>query len=555
MPSRCLIYARVSDQKQEDDGTSLDSQLERCRAYAADRGWTVVGEWREVWSGFDRRRPHLDAVRDRIRSRSADVLLCYALDRLSRNQTDMAIIADECEAAGVILDFVTEDFEQTAIGKFIRNAKAFAAEIEREKIIERTGRGTEQRVKNGKRLSGCRALFGYAWADDTKACLVVDDVKSAVVRRIFAEFLDGKTIRGIAAGLTEDGIPSPTGRSRWWPSTVHLILSTPEYAGDARAFRHKIEPLKHGDHKTRRTRRRLEETVALPGTVPCLVDPDAFASVQATLDRNRAESPRRSGDPESALLRSGYAKCGYCGCNLIASKTRAGYAYRCNGAGKGRGCPYFSIKADDLDSYVWDRVAQVLRDPSQVAREVFRSWEQDDPEADDLPSVERRLRKVDVDVERMRRRMADEEDDQLYAMIRADVQGLVSQRQALESERDAIKRRRADLDARRGSFSEFIAHCERACGNVAVYDYRKKRDALAWLDLRATVRAEGDGQRIEVRARIDLDSFGLLRPLGRWDRDAPQRDPDDGFLPTFDRGRRWIESSTGSSSGASSGPS
>jgi len=555
MATRCAIYTRVSDQKQEDDGTSLESQMERCRAYAADRGWTVVREWQEVWSGFDRRRPKLDAVRDTIRAGSVDILLCYALDRLSRNQTDMAILADECDEAGVDLDFVTEDFEQTAVGKFIRNAKAFAAEIEREKLIERTGRGTEQRVKGGKRLSGCRSLFGYAWADETKGALVVDDVTAPIVRRIFTDFIAGGTIRGIAGQLTAEGVSTPTGKSvRWGATTVHGMLSTPEYAGDARAFRNKIERLKRGEHQTRRTRRPEADTVALPGTVPALVTPELFAAVQTKLDRNRAESPRRNADPEAALLRSGYAKCGYCGNNLFASKTKTGYVYRCNGAGKGRGCPYFSIKAADLDDFVWTKVARVLRDPAQLAREVVRSWEADNPDADDLPSVERRLKKVETEVARMRRRMTAEDDDRLYAMIRADVQGLIAQAQALEAERDSILQRRSDLDSRRVTYLDFIACCENAIENVQVFDYRRKRDALAWLDLRAIIRAEGDRARIDVRARVNLDTFGRLPSrVGRWDNGGPKYDPFEGFLPTLDGGRRWLESSTGSCCGGSSG--
>ncbi len=548
---RCLIYARVSDQKQEDEGTLLGSQTERCRTYAAERGWTVVGEWQEVWSGFDRRRPKLDVVRNLVRAGEADVLLCYALDRLSRNQTDVAIIADECDTAGVAIDFVTEDFEQTAVGRFIRNAKAFAAEIEREKIIERTGRGTEQRVRSGKRLPGCRALFGYVWTGETKERLAVNDATAPIVRRIFAEFLDGKTIRAIATGLTADGIPTPTGKPQWGATTVHLILSTPEYAGDARAFRHKIEPLKHGDHRTKRTRRDANETVALPGTVPPLVDSETFAAVQERLDRNRAESPRRNANPEAALLRSGYAKCGYCWHNLMVYKTKTGYAYRCNGAGRGRGCPYFSIGADVLDGFVWAQVGRVLNDPGQLAREIVRSWEADNPDADDLESVERRLRKVETDVERLRRRMNAEEDDLIAGMIRDDVKVLATQKRVLEAERDAIEHHRAEWEAKRGSLTEFLAYCENVRENVAGYSYQKKRDALAWLDLRAMVRAEGDGPRIDVRARINLDSFGLQPQIGRWDNDAPKRNPGAGFLPTFDQGRRWIQYSTGCSSGAS----
>ena len=69
----------------------------------------------------------------------------YALDRLSRKQTHVAILVEECEQAGGQLEFVTESFEQTATGQLLHAVKAFAAEFEREKIVERTMRGKVSR--------------------------------------------------------------------------------------------------------------------------------------------------------------------------------------------------------------------------------------------------------------------------------------------------------------------------------------------------------------------------------------------------------------------------
>src|SRR3954469_19010910 len=141
--SRVHIYCRVSSAVQE-DGYSLSTQEAACRAWAAERGLTVASVAREVWSGGDRHRPELDATLDRLGP--GDTLLCYALDRLSRSQVDTAILVDRIESAGASLALVTEDFEKSATGTFLRGAKAFAAELEREKIAERTGRGLRARV-------------------------------------------------------------------------------------------------------------------------------------------------------------------------------------------------------------------------------------------------------------------------------------------------------------------------------------------------------------------------------------------------------------------------
>src|SRR5829696_723356 len=174
---RCHIYCRVSSTGQE-DGYSLDTQETACRTYATAQGLTVASVAREVWSGADRRRPQLDALLDRLTP--GDVVLAYALDRLSRSQVDTAILIDRIEGAGASLALVTQDFEKSATGTFLRNAKSFVAELERENIRERTGRGKHARVLSGKPLVGRKPPFGYRWADADKTRLDLDDEEAAV---------------------------------------------------------------------------------------------------------------------------------------------------------------------------------------------------------------------------------------------------------------------------------------------------------------------------------------------------------------------------------------
>src|SRR5215218_2434488 len=185
--SSAHIYCRVSSQGQE-DGYSLDTQERACRDYAVQRGLTVASVAREVWSGGDRHRPELDAL----------------LDRLTRSQVDTAILVDRIESAGASLALATEDFEKSATGTFLRGAKAFAAELEREKITERTQRGRRARVASGKPLVGRKAPYGYAFNDD-KSGYVLDPETAPTVRFIFEKIIAGATLRGVCAMLEERG--------------------------------------------------------------------------------------------------------------------------------------------------------------------------------------------------------------------------------------------------------------------------------------------------------------------------------------------------------------
>lgn len=94
---RCVIYSRVSTDAQEREGTSLDTQEEACRAHAEAQGWLVVDAVRDTASGFTLERLALTRLRDSARATQVDVVLAYALDRLSRKQTHVAILVEEME--------------------------------------------------------------------------------------------------------------------------------------------------------------------------------------------------------------------------------------------------------------------------------------------------------------------------------------------------------------------------------------------------------------------------------------------------------------------------
>lgn len=58
-----------------------------------------------------------------MRAGAVSVVIAYALDRLSRNQAHLYIIADEVEAASGRLKIEMEDFEDWAVGRFMRSAR------------------------------------------------------------------------------------------------------------------------------------------------------------------------------------------------------------------------------------------------------------------------------------------------------------------------------------------------------------------------------------------------------------------------------------------------
>jgi len=107
----------------------------------------IVESIKGTASGSNLDRPGKERVRLLLRQGTVGVVVAYDVDRLSRNQNHISVLFDEVEQAGAKLQFVTEKFEDTAIGRFILTARAFIGEVEREKTAERTMRGKAERAR------------------------------------------------------------------------------------------------------------------------------------------------------------------------------------------------------------------------------------------------------------------------------------------------------------------------------------------------------------------------------------------------------------------------
>ncbi len=504
---RAAVYCRVSSEKQEDN-FSLPTQEEACREYAEARGYAVVEVYREIYTGTALwERPQLAVLRDRVRRGEIDVVVAYAIDRLSRKQTHLAIVADECERAGVDLRFATEEFEKTAIGEFIRGAKTFAAELEREKIHERTMRGKRARVLSGKLSPSSRPLYGYQWADDTRSRYAINPETGPIVRRIFEEALAGRTLRNIAHTLTNEGVPSAKGGA-WDFVTVRSMLRNPAYQGEAYAFRTKMVPVP-GSTKKRKVTLPRDEWISLPeGTIPPLVDSAVFAAVQQRLTLNQARASRNAKNPSDWLLHGGYVKCGYCGWSTHARRINGDAYYSCRKDSRTTGsCKCPTIRATIIDEAVWACVSRVLTDPAVVERELRRMEE--DVTADiDLEAVERTL----ADVKRKRNnvidRLADVDDETIAAAVGEKLTVLGQQQRQLEQERDAVLGRRASWAAAQRRLVAVQEWCGAIAARLGGLGYHDKRVALDALDVRVRIFIKEHTPRYIITASIPLEADG-----------------------------------------------
>jgi site-specific DNA recombinase len=419
--TRCAIYVRVSTKGQEEDGTSLDTQVERCRSYAAERGWDVIAVVRETHTGAELwERPRLTELREQVRAGAVDTVLAYSLDRLSRRDIHLAVLLDEAERYSVRIACVTEDVDTSPVGRMILNVKAFAAELERERTRERTQRGMLARMQGGKLKPGPQPLYGYGWADASHGRYIIDEEKAAVVRRIFEMVVDGYSLREIERTMNDEGIPTPSGRApRWTYANLPKLLANQSYAGVA--IQHRRTHKRVNGTYVNMIRPAEEQIVFPAGTIPPIVTPEVFAAVQARLTRNKQESVRNHQHPEMFLLRGGFIRCGACG-KVARSRYREHpdgmprLWYTVNDPSAHYGCPICNISARVLDAAVWEGIKERLGREDIIAAELARLRENDPTEAD-RASVERLLAETTRRRDNLTRALADIDDADVRAGI------------------------------------------------------------------------------------------------------------------------------------------
>jgi len=446
---RTVVYSRVSTDAQERDGTSLDTQESACHGYANAQGWTVIESIRDAASGASLDRPGLSRLRQLLRQGEVDLVLAYAVDRLSRNQNQIGVLFEDIKHAGARLEFVTEKFENNAIGRFILSASTFMAEVEREKILERTTRGKLERARGGKIPQAMgRGTYGYEYNRATGK-RVIETFQAEVVRRIFQRYLETRSFSAVAGELNEEGIPA-LGGGLWYPLTIRRMLLNESYTG--RLYFQKTQsvkvPTKNGKTRRQPKDRPQEDWIEIPGASPRIIDDSIWNRVQSILnDPDRVAShPQKNFYPFVGRI-----KCGVCGSAMVGhtmkSSNRDLSYYVCGHTSKrhiGRTCKSKHVRTDRLEAVLWTEVRRILTDPTIVLAECNR-LETDPGDPEEQSRIEHKLDSLREQEQRLVKLFTLGEIDEEF--IHEEKAALRKQRTVLEERLAAITPVELDMDS------------------------------------------------------------------------------------------------------------
>ena len=477
------IYARVSSARQKKDQT-IGSQTQALREHAAQSRLEVPEEWvfeDEGHSGATLVRPGLEALRDLAAQGLVDVVLCYSPDRLARKFAYQALLIEELARAGVRVEFVKGPRGDTPEDQLLVQFQGMFAEYEKAQLAERYRRGKNYRARAGSVnvLSG--APFGYRYvrkSDLAGAVYEIIEDEAVLVAELFRRYADdGAAIADLARWLSGQGVPTRTGKDRRDRSVIWGMLRNPAYAGTAVFGKTMVVAEPAGLNRvarlqgrsvpraTRTTSRPREEWTGIP--VPVIVTAETFERVQQRLADNKRFAARNTKVP--SLLR-GLAACSACGYGYYRTSTRTTnktiYYYRCLGSDDyrhpgGRVCRNQPVRADYLDTLVWDHVTGLIADPALIRAEISKRLEQartSDPVTRQRRQLELALAKATTSITAM----IEAYSEQLITIdeLRARMPHLRAREATLRGQIDGLDAQAADRDAYlqlAGNLESFLA--------------------------------------------------------------------------------------------------
>lgn len=237
---KIAIYSRKS--KFTGKGESIENQIEMCKKYISihfDKNYKLLTYEDEGFSGSTIERPNFKLMLEDAKLKKFDVLVCYRLDRISRNISDFSILISKLKNYNIAFVSIKEQFDTTTpLGRAMMYISGVFAQLERETISERVRDNLRQLAKTGRWLGGVTPI-GFISEEvivkdnngklkEYKKLSSVEE-EISTVKVIYSKFLELKSLTKTETYLINYGYKSRN-NIFFSRSAIKNILSNPVYA-------------------------------------------------------------------------------------------------------------------------------------------------------------------------------------------------------------------------------------------------------------------------------------------------------------------------------------
>ena len=236
---KAVIYARVSTNKQAEEGMSIDAQLKQLKEYAADNGYEIIKKYVDQGaSAKTADRPAFQEMISDIKSNpdDYDAVLIHKTDRFARNREDSivfkSLLRRDCDVDVIA---IKEDFGDGPVGKMIEGILEVIAEFYSDNLSKEVLKGMQEKAERGEPLG--ELPLGYT-SENNK--IVAHEEEAPIIKYIFNQYKNGESMNAIYFDLAANGETmfgdiihnrSKTENRTLPPKAIKVILTNEIYKG------------------------------------------------------------------------------------------------------------------------------------------------------------------------------------------------------------------------------------------------------------------------------------------------------------------------------------
>lgn len=393
---KAALYIRLSKEDgDKNESYSVTSQREILKEYLKIHqdieAFDIYVD--DGWSGTNFERPDFQRMMDDIYKGKVNCVIVKDLSRFGRNYTDCGYYLDEVfvklQVRFISLNNSIDSFSDN-MNAATRCISIGVQNVINESLAATTSvnvRGTLNVSREQGKFIGSFPSYGYIKSPEDHHKLIVDDEAAGVVKQIFAWFISGKSIMGIAKELNDLGIPNPstykrmkgmnyrhphsgTNHNLWSDYTVRRVLQNQMYIGDM--VQGKNTTISYKISKCRQVPK--EDWIIVENTHEPIIDRETFFKAQS-LFKNHIRKPAKKSEVD---LLSGLVYCANC-MRVMNKKTNVhSYGtyqyYRCVTAIRmsKNACRIHSVRVDKLEKIVLVTVQKMIETAVEMSEVLDR---------------------------------------------------------------------------------------------------------------------------------------------------------------------------------------
>ncbi|MEZ5360595.1 MAG: recombinase family protein [Candidatus Zixiibacteriota bacterium] len=342
-----FIYARKSTESEDRQALSINAQISELESLAQKDNLKIAKIFTESKSARQSGRPVFNSMLKELRRNKASGILCWKLDRLTRNLLDGATISDLMEN-GFIAEIRTplQTYRNNSVDRLMSGIDMLFARKYVDDLSENVIRGLNTKVAQGWRPN--LAPMGYLnkCTEKGQAKIVIDPKRFKLIRKMWDLMLSGRYSVPEILDIANDQwgyktrITKRTGGTPLSRTSLYRIFNDPFYYGK---FYFGGE-LHRGKHRP-------------------MVTFEEFSQVQRILNSRCKTKPEKR-----TFAFSGLFRCGRCGAMITAEKKiqyrkslrkKKEYIYYHCTYSKDPQCPRQSITEEDLIEQVCNHLESI----------------------------------------------------------------------------------------------------------------------------------------------------------------------------------------------------